>query len=101
MLNQNYEDQQLQCVECGQYFSFSAEDQEFYQSKGYSSPKRCPVCRQNRKAQGNRGGGGQRHERPQYEVVCDECGCTTTVPFRPSSDKPVFCSDCYNKKKGY
>ncbi len=34
------------------------------------------------------------------EVKCSECGKTTTVPFKPQEGKPVFCRDCYTKKKG-
>lgn len=94
-----YETQQLQCVECGKIFDFSAEDQEFYATKGYSAPKRCSECRDARKARSNnssRGGYGNR-ERREYSVVCAACGCETTVPFKPSNDRPVFCSDCYRK----
>jgi len=98
---QNFQDQQLQCVECGQNFLFSSEDQEFYNQKGYSSPKRCSVCRANRKMGDSRGGGGGRsrggYSKPQYKVTCSACGCETTVPFEPKNDRPVYCSDCYRK----
>ena len=100
MYEQNYENQQLQCVECGKIFEFAAEDQEFYAKKGYSAPKRCPECRENRKARnngGSRGGYGGGRERREYSVICAACGCETTVPFKPSNDRPVFCSDCYKK----
>lgn len=101
MYEQNYENQQLQCIECGQIFEFTAEDQEFYSKKGYSAPKRCPVCRENRKLRGNggnsRSGGGYGRERREYPVICAACGCETTVPFKPSNDRPVFCADCYRK----
>lgn len=103
MYEQNYENQQLQCVECGKIFEFSAEDQEFYATKGYSAPKRCSECRENRKARSNGGGrggyGGGGRERREYSVVCAACGCETTVPFKPSNDRPVFCSDCYKKQQ--
>ena len=102
MFKQNFEDQELQCVECGQGFIFSGEDQEFYQQKRYSTPKRCPVCRANRKMQDTRGGGGGRGgqgggraPRPQFKAICAACGIETTVPFEPKSDRPVYCSDCY------
>lgn len=45
----SYETRELTCVECGETFEFSAEDQEFYATKGYSEPKRCPRCRMARK----------------------------------------------------
>lgn len=100
MYEQNYENQQLQCVECGKIFEFPAEDQEFYAQKGYSAPKRCSECRENRKRNsggGQRGGGFGQRERREYPVTCAACGCETTVPFKPSNDRPVFCSSCYKK----
>jgi CxxC-x17-CxxC domain-containing protein len=42
--------------------------------------------------------GGDR-DKPLYKAVCSECGKSCEVPFRPSGDKPVFCSDCFNKKR--
>jgi len=95
MFNQCFEDQQLQCVDCGQFFVFSAEDQEFYQQKGFSNPKRCSTCRANRKLSSSRSGNRNNFNKPRYDVICDACGCQTTVPFEPRSDKPVYCSDCY------
>lgn len=102
-MNYQFEDQQVACLDCGQSFTFSAEDQEFFAQKGYTQPKRCPECRAARKANSNRGGGGGRssnrggggYDRPQYRVVCNACGCETTVPFEPKGDRPVYCSDCY------
>ena len=43
------EDQQLMCSDCGQSFTFTAEDQEFFRDRGYSAPKRCKACRQAKK----------------------------------------------------
>ncbi len=43
----SFEDKSLQCSDCGATFVFSADDQEFFQSKGYTNePKRCPECRE-------------------------------------------------------
>jgi CxxC-x17-CxxC domain-containing protein len=107
MYEQNFQDKNLQCVECSESFVFSGEDQEFYSQKGYSAPKRCPVCRANRKANSQRGGGGRggygggggRSNKAQYEVVCSACGRETTVPFEPKGDRPVYCSDCYRNNQ--
>lgn len=41
----SYENKQITCADCGAEFTFSADDQEYYASKGYSEPKRCPDCR--------------------------------------------------------
>ncbi len=43
---------------------------------------------------GRRGGG--RSERPtMHRAVCDECGKDCEVPFKPSGDKPIYCSRCF------
>ena len=40
----------------------------------------------------------ERSERPQmHSVVCDKCGENCEVPFRPTGDKPVYCSACFRK----
>ena len=93
----SFEDKSLQCVDCGITFTFSADEQEFYQSKGFTNePKRCPSCRAARKAERN---GGYRSARQMYPAVCAQCGKETEVPFQPRGDRPVYCSDCYRKVK--
>ena len=92
----SFKDKSLKCADCGATFTFSAEEQEFFQSKGYvNEPKRCPECRQTRKTQ--RYGTGFGNRRQMYPVVCAECGKDTEVPFEPRGDRPVYCSDCYQK----
>ena len=96
-----FQDKSLTCSDCGATFTFSAEDQEFYRSKGYANePKRCPDCRQKRKSdrQGSGGGGGSYGApRQMFPATCAQCGKTTEVPFEPRSGKPVYCSDCFRK----
>jgi CxxC-x17-CxxC domain-containing protein len=38
--------------------------------------------------------------REMFEAVCDECGKSCEVPFRPSEDKPIYCADCFERKGG-
>ena len=46
------EDKTLKCMDCGAEFTFTAGEQEFFASKGFSNePKRCPTCRQAKKQQ--------------------------------------------------
>ncbi len=96
MVNQ---DKSIQCSDCGTTFTFTAEEQEFFKSKGYTNePKRCPSCRQARKTERNGGSGyGYGGTRQMFPAVCAECGKDTQVPFEPRGDKPVYCSDCYRK----
>ncbi len=93
----SFEDKSLQCSDCGATFTFSAEEQELFQTRGYTNePKRCPDCRQARKSEryGNSSFGARRQ---MFPVVCAECGKDTEVPFEPRGDKPVYCRDCYRK----
>ncbi len=91
-------DKTLTCNECGSPFTFTAGEQEFFASKGYvNEPKRCPTCRQSRRAQQR--GYYQEGVREMYPVVCAECGIETTVPFRPRGDRPVYCSDCFSRMR--
>ena len=94
-----YTDRTLTCQDCGQSFTFSADDQEFFATKGYTEPKRCPSCRQARKAE--RGGGGGRSYGPRelFPVTCSNCGKDTEVPFRPRGDRPVYCSECFAQQR--
>jgi CxxC-x17-CxxC domain-containing protein len=97
-------DQTLTCNDCGAQFQFTASEQEFYQSKGFSTPGRCPDCRAARKAARQGGSasyaGGSYGERQMYPAVCAQCGKDTQVPFQPRGDKPVYCSDCFRAQQG-
>jgi len=96
----SFEDKSLQCSDCGATFTFSAEEQEFFASKGYTNePKRCPACRQARKLERYAGGDQGYGRRQMFPAVCAECGKETEVPFQPRDDRPVYCRDCYNKIK--
>ena len=154
-----YADRVLTCSDCGQEFTFTASEQEFYADRGFSEPRRCSSCRANRKAQRNGGAGagapsggsrggysgggytgggysgggygggdgyssgggggyssgggggsssggggysgggsrsyGDRPQREMFDATCSECGKTARVPFRPTSGKPVYCTDCF------
>ena len=39
-------------------------------------------------------------EREMFSAVCDECGDHCEIPFKPSTDKPIYCSTCFAKKDG-
>jgi len=93
------EDRELTCSDCGEAFVFTARDQEFFQSKGFQEPKRCPACRRSRKSQRDGGGYEGGRERKEHEVVCAECGKLTTVPFEPRGDRPVYCRDCFDARR--
>ena len=97
----SFEEKELQCSDCGATFTFSTEEQEFFQSKGYTNePKRCPACREARRSQRYSSGSyGSRNRRQMFPAVCAECGKETEVPFEPREGRPVYCSECYNNMK--
>ncbi len=96
----DYEDRNLTCVECNSEFVFSADDQQYHAERGYEDPKRCPSCRQAKRAGGGGGGGyGGGGSRQMYDAVCADCGSDCQVPFQPRQDRPVYCSDCFSKHK--
>jgi len=113
-----FEDKTIVCADCGQEFVHSAQDQSRYAERGFNNePKRCKDCRDKRKAQGggpgafrgsSLGGAGRpqrfsssadRPPRESHEAVCAECGATTTVPFKPTQGRPVYCRDCFQSHR--
>ena len=95
----SFQDKTIQCTDCGTDFTFSADEQELFQTRGYTNePKRCPSCRQARKAERNvNDGGNYGLPRQMFPVTCAECGKETEAPFKPTNGRPVYCSDCYRK----
>ena len=123
-----YSDKNLTCADCGQEFVFTASEQDFYAQRGFTEPRRCASCRASRKAArnaesggsygsygasggysagggGGYGGGGSyasrdRGPREMFSATCSNCGREAQVPFRPTSGKPVYCSDCFRSMRG-
>ena len=109
-----YTDKTLTCRDCGQNFTFTTGEQEFFASRGFTNePSRCPDCRAQRKSQqgggyssggyasGGYGGGGyERREREMFSATCSQCGKEARVPFQPRADRPVYCSDCFATQRG-
>jgi len=66
-------------------------------------PVYCNDCfkgKGNTETRGFRGGDSRRSnfgEKRMYNAVCDKCGKKCEVPFKPSNDKPIYCSQCFDK----
>ena len=43
---------------------------------------------------------GDRGPAEMHSAVCDNCGKSCEVPFRPTSGKPVYCSNCFENQRG-
>lgn len=102
MSYEGYQDRILTCRDCGQEFTFTSGEQEFFATKGLTNaPSRCPECRRARRngSSSNQRPRGGSSEREQYDAVCATCGRATTVPFIPREDRPVYCSDCFQEQR--
>jgi len=94
-------DKSITCADCSKTFTFTASEQEFFASKGFTNePKRCPDCRQAKKVERNEGRSfGRGAQRQMFSAVCAQCGQETQVPFEPREGRAVYCSSCYNTVK--
>ena len=88
-----YEDKTLICRVCGNEFVFTAGEREFFAERNLThEPGRCPACRSERRR-------GERKRGEIFEVVCADCGAVTRVPFEPKPERPVYCRECYIKRR--
>ena len=88
-----YRDGTLVCKECSNEFVFTAGEQAFYAEKGFlNKPKTCKACRDAKKNAG-------KPERQYFEAVCTECGGVAKLTFQPSTDRPVYCSACFEARR--
>ncbi len=90
-------DQQLACRDCGQNFTFTEGEQEFFAQKNLSAPQRCKDCRNARKSQ-------RLGDRVMHDAVCGKCGAQCQVPFKPrpveEGGRPVLCKACFDAERG-
>ena len=100
-----FQDKVLKCIDCGSDFIFTAGEQLFFHDKQFKNePKRCKTCKTKRvavlgapPAQGQ----GQSYQFTKVETraTCSQCGKETTVPFRPTQGRPVFCRECFQQRR--
>jgi len=87
-----YEDKTLVCRNCGSEFVFTAGEQEFYAEKGFENDAKIGKGCRKKKNEG-------KPEREFFTATCTECGKEAKIPFQPSSDRPVYCSECFAARK--
>ncbi len=88
-------DKDLVCRECGSPFVWTAGEQEFYAQKGLlHEPQRCPDCRRRAKVER-----AAARAQSMHDIVCSNCGQPGQVPFAPRTDRPVYCSECFEARR--
>jgi len=99
-----FQDKVLKCIDCGSDFVFTAGEQLFFHDKQFKNePKRCKACKGKRAASlgsSPQSAAGQgNYNKVETRTTCSACGKETTVPFKPTQGRPVFCRECFQQKK--
>ena len=98
-------DRILCCSDCGSDFIFTAGEQLFFFDRQFKNdPKRCKLCKAKRAGLGKTAEGTAAVavlplSRTETRTQCSECGIETTVPFKPTQGRPVFCRSCFQVKR--
>jgi CxxC-x17-CxxC domain-containing protein len=37
--------------------------------------------------------------RPMYQITCADCKKDCEIPFKPTGDRPVYCQECFRRRK--
>ena len=99
-----FQDKVLKCIDCGADFIFTSGEQLFFHDKQFKNePKRCKACKSKRLAVLNSSppplGQNYHHAKVETRAVCSQCGKETTVPFRPTQGRPIFCRECFQQRR--
>ena len=99
-----FQDKVLNCIDCGGDFIFTSGEQLFFHDKQFKNePKRCKACKTRRVAEfGAAPVPRQRYfenSKVETHTTCSHCGKETTVPFRPTQNRPIFCRDCFHARR--
>lgn len=101
----DFVDRILKCSDCGSDFIFTAGEQLFFLDRQFKNdPKRCKLCKAKRAGLGKTAEGAAAVaalplSRTETRTQCSECGVETTVPFKPTQGRPVFCRSCFQMKR--
>ena len=100
-----FTDRVLKCSDCGNDFIFTAGEQLFFFDRQFKNdPKRCKLCKAKRaglgrSAEGTAAAAALPLSRTETRTECSACGVETTVPFKPTQGRPVFCRSCFQLKR--
>ncbi len=113
---------QFMCATCGEPFSVTSAEQDYYAARGLETPGNCPRCRaeirssrqqtlmvastdkEASRSLGTYGGvtpppGRSFDNGTRVTVPCSDCGAPASVPFQPQRGRPVYCRKCYNRRR--
>src|SRR5690242_11131557 len=94
-----FQDKVLKCIDCGADFVFTAGEQLFFHDKQFKNePKWCIGCKAKRTDNLPATIPGT-YPKMETRTNCSECGKKTTVPFKPTQGRPVFCREYLQQKR--
>ena len=97
-----FQDKVLKCIDCGEDFVFTAGEQLFFHDKQFKNePKRCKTCKARKMSSISPQPVVTHSGAPRVETRtnCSQCGKETTVPFKPTQGRPVFCRECFQSRR--
>jgi len=96
-----FQDKVLKCIDCGADFVFTAGEQLFFHDKQFKNePKRCKACKAKRTSTlGPTATFSGGRTKVETRTNCSGCGKETTVPFKPTQGRPVFCRECFQQRR--
>ncbi len=95
-----FQDKVLKCVDCGADFVFTAGEQLFFHDKQFKNePKRCKPCKAKRAQNLGIANGQGNYQKVETRTMCSQCGKETTVPFKPTQGRPVYCRECFQARR--
>ena len=65
--------------------------------KSYSQKPSRPFNHSHRHDRESQGNGPRK--RTYARVICSDCNKECEIPFKPSGDRPVYCKECFSKRK--
>jgi hypothetical protein len=86
-------DKLLRCCQCGIEYNWTLGEQKFYAKKGLNPPKRCAICREERKSSGTYGTQVVSVDSTTGLVLCRVCRkpASRAASFRTNE---AICSAC-------
>ncbi len=81
------------CAMCGDGFTLTEKEIEFYKKRDVPHPIYCPACRSEQRIK-------MRNERKMYKRICDRCKNTLISTYPANSEFIVYCLNCYWKDIG-
>src|SRR5258705_13280198 len=95
-----FQDKVLKCIDCGSDFIFTAGEQLFFHDKQFKNePKRCKVCKAKQVSVQSAPTPGQEPNKTETRTTCSQRAQETTVPYKPTQGRPVFCRECFQHKR--